>query len=80
MEGKEAVSPNATESSSTVPPNEEPEYVVEKIVRTKRQSNGSHLYRIRWYGYGREEDTWEPREHLPEAMIRRYHRRTGLPN
>ena len=79
-EGKEAVSPNSTESSSTVPPNEEPEYVVEKIVGTKRQSNGSHLYRIRWYGYGREEDTWEPREHLPEAMIRRYHRRTGLPN
>jgi hypothetical protein len=26
-----------------------------------------------------EDDTWEPEEHLPRAMVRKYHRKTGLP-
>jgi transposase InsO family protein len=58
---------------------EEPEYVFEKIVGARRESDGSLRYRIRWYGYGRDEDTWEPASHLPGDVIRRYHRKTGLP-
>jgi hypothetical protein len=54
-------------------------YVFEKIVGARRGTDGSLRYRIRWYGYSREEDTWEPATHLPSDAIRRYHRKTGIP-
>jgi hypothetical protein len=53
--------------------------VTEKIVGTKRQNDGIHLYRISWYGYGLEDDTWEPSDKLPKSMLRSYHKRTGIP-
>jgi hypothetical protein len=61
------------------PAGEEPEYVMERIVGARQQADGSLLYRIRWHGYSKDDDTWEPREHLPEAVVRKYHRKTGLP-
>jgi hypothetical protein len=78
-EERNTVTTDSTEHSEATPQQEEPEYVIEKIVGTKRQNDGSHLYRIFWYGYGREVDTWEPSHHLPKSMLRRYHKRTGLP-
>mgnify|MGYP003481424530 FL=1 len=42
-------------------------------------ADGTLRYLVRWYGYGRDADTWEPAHHLPESAIRRYHRRTRLP-
>jgi hypothetical protein len=55
------------------------EYVFEKIVGTREAEDGTLRYRVRWYGYAREHDTWEPMEHLPISAVRRYHRRVGLP-
>jgi hypothetical protein len=78
-EERRTVTPDSTETSEATPQEEVPEYLIEKIVGAKRQNDESHLYRIRWYGYGREEDTWEPSHHLPKSMLRRYHKRTGLP-
>jgi hypothetical protein len=43
------VTTDSTENSEATPQQEEPDYVIEKIVGTKRQNDGSHLYRIRWY-------------------------------
>jgi hypothetical protein len=60
-------------------PEEEAEYVFEKIVGVRQMADGALRYRVRWYGYGRDSDTWEPATHLPESAIRRYHRRTRLP-
>jgi hypothetical protein len=60
-------------------PGEEAEYVFEKISEVRQMADGSLRYRVRWYGYGRDSDTWEPANHLPESAIRRYHRRTRLP-
>jgi hypothetical protein len=54
-------------------PGEEPEYVIEQIVGARQQRNGSQRYKIRWFGYGMEDDTWEPEEHLLMAMVRKYH-------
>jgi Chromo (CHRromatin Organisation MOdifier) domain len=60
-------------------PEHEAEYVVEMIVGVRQGADGKLRYRIRWYGYGRDDDTREPLEHLPEDLVRRYHRRTRLP-
>jgi hypothetical protein len=58
---------------------DEPEYVMEKIVGARQLPDGNLRYRVRWYGYSREDDTWEPASHLPKSVLRKYHRRTGLP-
>jgi hypothetical protein len=60
-------------------PGVELEYFIEKIAGARKQANGSQLYRIRWYGSSKEDDTWEPVDHLPRTIVRRHHKRTGLP-
>ena len=57
----------------------EEEYVFEKIVGARVGKNGKNEYKVRWFGYSRDDDTWEPASHLPEAALKRYHRRTRLP-
>ena len=50
------------------------EYVVERIVGHAEEPGGGRLYRVRWYGYGEDEDTWEKEDGLPRQFIRRYWR------
>lgn len=54
------------------------EYVIDRIVGVRQESDGTHRYRVRWYGYNREDDTWEPEGNLPSPMVRSYNRRVGL--
>jgi hypothetical protein len=53
------------------------EFVFERITGMKKLNDGTLRYKVRWYGYGPEDDTWEPSAHLPAASLRRYHRRIG---
>ncbi|KAM6980604.1 chromodomain Y-like protein 2 [Aplochiton taeniatus] len=39
-------------------------YEVERIVDKRRNKKGKWEYLIRWKGYGSQEDTWEPENHL----------------
>ena len=55
----------------------EGEYVFERITGMRQRRDGSVQYKVRWYGYGPSEDTWEPSAHLPADALRRYRRRTG---
>jgi Chromo (CHRromatin Organisation MOdifier) domain len=48
------------------------EYVFEKIAGVRQEEDGSLRYKVMWFGYGRESDTWEPVEHLPASAVRRY--------
>jgi hypothetical protein len=57
----------------------EPEYVFEMICGAKKLRDGKLRYKVRWYGYSSEDDSWEPASHLPKDAIKRYHRKTGLP-
>jgi hypothetical protein len=41
---------------------EEQEYKIDKIVDRKLSRGGVPTYRVRWEGYGAEEDTWESEE------------------
>jgi hypothetical protein len=78
-EERRNVTTDSTEPSKSKPQEKEPDYLIKNIVGAKHQIDGSHLIRIRWYGYGREDDTWEPSHHSPKSMRRRYHKRAGLP-
>ena len=42
------------------------EYEVEKILQ-RRKVGRSYQYLVRWKGYGREDDTWEPLSNLTKA-------------
>ncbi|KAF8751560.1 hypothetical protein RHS01_08341 [Rhizoctonia solani] len=44
----------------------EEEYEVEGIVDMEKR-NGKWFFRVKWKGYGSEENTWEPRENLKNA-------------
>ena len=75
-------SPVNTEEDGAMNPEEdnialEGEYVFERITGMRQKSDGSVHYKVRWYGYGPDEDTWEPSAHLPRDALRRYHRRIG---
>jgi Chromo (CHRromatin Organisation MOdifier) domain len=60
-------------------PEQEAKFLLERIVGARQMSDGKLLYLIRWYGYGRDDDTWLPVEYLPKRIVRRYHRRTHIP-
>jgi len=45
------------------------EYEVEKIVDSMIDADTmEHMYRIKWKGYGEEENTWEPKTNLGHAL------------
>lgn len=46
---------------------DEQEYEIEKIIKSRVSSTGKKEYLIRWKGFGRSEDTWEPAEGLKNA-------------
>ncbi|KAF8755943.1 reverse transcriptase [Rhizoctonia solani] len=51
----------------------EEEYKVEGITDTEER-NGKWFFRVKWKGYGPEENTWEPQENLKNAgkILKRY--------
>jgi hypothetical protein len=54
-------------------------YVVERLIGLRSEADGSDSYKVQWFGYSREEDTWEPPSNLPPSMVQKYRRRVGLP-
>jgi Chromo (CHRromatin Organisation MOdifier) domain len=47
------------------------EFLFERITGMKKLNDGTLRYKVRWYGYGPEDDTWEPSAHLPASSLRR---------
>jgi transposase InsO family protein len=62
------------------------EYVLNRIVSHEVADGtepeypaGITLYRVRWYGFGPWDDTWEPIHHLPRSHVQRYYKKKKLP-
>merc|ERR1712168_1553008 len=54
------------------------EYVVEKILNHRLDSDGRKQYLLKWKGYPDEENTWEPSENLNcMKLIATYESKTG---
>jgi hypothetical protein len=64
--------PNVAQTSSG--PDESDEYVVERVVDHTHGPNRESLFRVRWYEFDEEDDTWEQEEKIPRQFIRRYWR------
>lgn len=46
---------------------EEPEYIVEKIMGHRSDVHGKSEYLVKWQGYPLEEDGWEPQDNLQDC-------------
>ncbi|KAH8330149.1 hypothetical protein KR074_005091 [Drosophila pseudoananassae] len=54
----------------------EKEWVVERIIDYVDDEKDGGLYRIRWKGFGRKDDTWEPESNLScEGLIEKFKRK-----
>nr|QPB40975.1 CDY [Macaca fascicularis]QPB40985.1 CDY [Macaca fascicularis] len=53
------------------------EFEVETIVDKRQDKNGNTVYLVRWKGYDKQDDTWEPEHHLMncEKCIHDFNRR-----
>jgi Integrase core domain/Chromo (CHRromatin Organisation MOdifier) domain len=55
------------------------EYVIDRLVGHCFNENGDgFLIQVRWAGYDKGSDTWEPAEALPSSMLRAYERKKKL--
>ena len=63
-----------------LPTDEDPKtYVVEALTGHRPGTDGMPLFRVRWYGYAREGDTWERANYIDYNTVVRYCNRTRLP-
>ena len=71
--------PSAEHQGQQRPPpdlvDNEEEYEVEEILNSKRSAEHGVEYYVKWKGYPIEESTWEPPEHLSNALdkIAKFH-------
>ena len=47
-------------------------FLVERIVGKGVDENGATVFRVKWEGYGDEDNTWEPSENLDEKDIQAF--------
>ena len=60
-----------TEEEEEQDEHEEKQYEVEAILDKREDEDGVVEYKIRWKGYGPDEDTWEPEDNLDCAEVLR---------
>ena len=65
-------------SGAREPEDENVEYVIEKIIDHGYQDE-ELILRVKWYGFGTKDVTWEPVAQLPRSAVVRYFRKKKLP-
>jgi Chromo (CHRromatin Organisation MOdifier) domain len=58
-------------------PDENPyeEFVIERLLSHGVDDDGKVVMRVRWFGFGSDDDTWEPITHPPKHQVERYAKR-----
>jgi Chromo (CHRromatin Organisation MOdifier) domain len=61
-------------------PDENPyeEFVIERLLSHGVDDDGIVVMRVRWFGFGSDDDTWEPITHLPKLLVERYAKRNKM--
>lgn len=64
---------------------EERQYVIDRVIdhgecddNHPTSKSGETLYRVRWYGFEHDDDTWEPIDHFSIQKLLSYYRRRRL--
>lgn len=77
-EKREPISDDKGTSPTTEELDIEREFVIERIVSHGRDDDNTLLFRVRWYGYEPNQDTWEPIGNLPRSHVLSYCKRAHL--
>ena len=56
----------------------EGEFVIDKVVDHGINDDDELVYRVRWHGYTRDEDSWQLTADVPRSHLVRYYRRMRL--
>jgi hypothetical protein len=61
-------------------PDENPyeEFVIKRLLSHGVDNNGNVVMRVRWFGFGSDDDTWELITHLPKLLVERYAKRNKM--
>ena len=86
LEGRDGVVlPNnyptsALQALSSYKPPDGTNFEVQAILHHRKNKKGGHEYKVRWKGYGPEDDTWEPAANFnTKEAIDVYWKRRGTP-
>ena len=47
------------------------EYVVNRLI-ARRDTDDGPYYKVRWFNFGKDDDTWEPADNIPANMRHRF--------
>jgi Chromo (CHRromatin Organisation MOdifier) domain len=61
-------------------PDENPyeEFVIERLLSHGVDDDSNVVMRVCWFGFGSDDDTWEPITHLPKLLVERYAKRNKM--
>jgi hypothetical protein len=54
------------------------EFVIEPLLSHGVNDDGNVVMQVRWFGFGSDDDTWEPFTHLPKLEVERYAKRNKM--
>ena len=54
---------------ANTPSKKEELFTVDKIIDSKIDKNGVHLFKVRWKGYSSAYDSWEPTENVSSTGV-----------
>jgi hypothetical protein len=71
---------SALQLLSSYEPPDGKDYEVKAILHHRKNKKGGYEYKVRWKGYGAEDDTWEPTKSFnTKEAINVYWKRRGTP-
>lgn len=74
---KRAITTDESLNDRPTETNSDQEFVVERIMDHRDEPDGKRLYKVRWFGYDKHNDTFEPEQNIPTHFVIRYWNRVN---